>query len=576
MQLFIPSTLSYLASTTVEQLEGILPEKDYQKLSSSHYKKRFERDHFLIVVDQLFFRYLLRQNQSWEEESTDELSISLGDLSKRYTIYQSKLYCRILRSYKVLSFLNIGAKGKGLTRYRLSEEHLDSSSYIPVTIDKKIKTVQQQTNNKLSHLSVWLQPDLSRTTLDEDQVGSLLYRSINDLQENRELMLECLGDKRNLPAWIEALYAHKVSSLSFGSHIQKELYRRISLDCPLEYRVDGFAGRLHTPFTNLLSELKQSIQLQDPRQHNEYVDIIGCDIKNSQPYFSLTIFDELSLRALSGEKVSVKDNVFGSPYFGKNGVDLISRTAPLLQGFDIRQLEDSDVLLYKELVTQGTFYEYLTEHYSERMTAYFEAKIGQKIAKVASIDYGGPYNIERFNKHVLRQRPSFEELLMYCQGQQHYSRRFVKEQVFTSFFAKNSTESVLVDILKEDFPTVYQIFHTIKSGEYYDKKKKKEMGHNLLAKILQSVESFSILGKVSKEIHRRKSGKMPMITMHDSIGCPLRDTEYVKERMEIMLEEVVGHRPTVRIESKVSKPIKQRDEIVLSKRTKPQEVLPII
>ena len=67
-----------------------------------------------------------------------------------------------------------------------------------------------------------------------------------------------------------------------------------------------------------------------------------------------------------------------------------------------------------------------------------------------------------------------------------------------------------------------------------------------------------------------------MITMHDSIGCPLRDTEYVKERMEVMLEKLVGHRPTVKIESKILEPTKQGNRIALSKRTKPRGVLPIV
>ncbi len=154
--------------------------------------------------------------------------------------------------------------------------------------------------------------------------------------------------------------------------------------------------------------------------------------------------------------------------------------------------ECKDVKLYKSLVTSGEFYNYMMNKFKE-------------------------------NGILFKDRQDF------------------KEQLFTIFFGEISAKrySKTVRLFAKEFPNVQILFETIKKDEY-----------NLLAILLQNIESYVILDNVAQKILFELSG-IPFITKHDSLlpaGILSSDKpDQVKKIMLSTIKEVTGLMPQVRI-----------------------------
>jgi len=153
-----------------------------------------------------------------------------------------------------------------------------------------------------------------------------------------------------------------------------------------------------------------------------------------------------------------------------------------------------DVKLYTSLVTSGKFYDFMMEKFKEH-EIYFK------------------------------------------------DRKGLKEQLFIVFFGKSNAAKYnpAAKLFKFIFPNVQILFDAIKKDE-----------HNLLAILLQKIESYTILERVSKMILSELPG-LPFITRHDSLlpsGIMVcNDADKVKEIMLKTIQEVTGLIPTVRIKT---------------------------
>lgn len=165
--------------------------------------------------------------------------------------------------------------------------------------------------------------------------------------------------------------------------------------------------------------------------------------------------------------------------------------------------ECEDVNLYSLLVTSGKFYD--------------------------------PFLIDKFKENGI-----------YCKN-----REELKKQLFVVFFGKNNADKYnpAAKLFRSIFPNVQILFDAIKKDE-----------HNKLAILLQKIESYTILERVSKNILSELPG-LPFITRHDSLLpsgiLAYSEADKVKEIMLKTISEITGLTPTVRIKTNTEKSVEK-------------------
>ena len=119
----------------------------------------------------------------------------------------------------------------------------------------------------------------------------------------------------------------------------------------------------------------------------------------------------------------------------------------------------------------------------------------------------------------------------------HYSnRREVKTAMLTVFFSGNGHHSKTKKLFKILFPTINEIFEKIKSEQ-----------KNLLACLLQTIESYVVLQVITKRI-AIKYPNAPIFTIHDSV---VTTEKYVNDVKRIMCEELTnltGYPPKLKVD----------------------------
>ena len=147
----------------------------------------------------------------------------------------------------------------------------------------------------------------------------------------------------------------------------------------------------------------------------------------------------------------------------------------------------NDLQRFIDLVTQGTFYEYLS--------AMLEAELGTAYA----------------------------------------TRKQVKVAVFQVLFTDNrylgQPDAAPKRVFKDLFPSVYEIFALIK-----------KVDKTLLPRLLQRIESQLILQVATRRIAKERP-RLPIFTIHDSIATTQGNEDYVKRVLEEELYNAIGYLP---------------------------------
>jgi hypothetical protein len=255
-------------------------------------------------------------------------------------------------------------------------------------------------------------------------------------------------------------------------------------DAEFLLKVDTNVFRLHTNLSNVRSELRHCLTYGGQ-------NLISIDIKNSQPYLATTILNQGYWN--SGERnptISIKEivnnpikQVFNTTN-SYNSFIMLVNNAVLQAGSDLQR--------FIGLVTQGAFYEYL----SEMMAA---------------------------------------EL-----GTTYATRKQVKVAVFQVLFTDNrylgQADAAPKRVFKDHFPSVYEIFALIKKKD-----------KTLLPRLLQRIESHLILQVATKRIARERP-RLPIFTIHDSIATTQGNENYVKRVLEEELFKATGYLPKLSTE----------------------------
>lgn len=220
------------------------------------------------------------------------------------------------------------------------------------------------------------------------------------LYSDREIIKKAKKYKKKLSDYIPTIVEKRyVSRLLVVEKIESGNYTP---------SIDTSAGRLHSPLTQLKSELRQFLSYNGKK-------LIAIDVKNSQPYLSTILLNEekisehgvLNLVGLYNNNYSNPDNIYSI----------------MFAVFVNNNKTSEKTRIFKDLVASGQFYE----------------QFAQLLLDNGVIEDNGA-----------------EE-----------NRKKAKEIMFTSMFVANNQAMHIeaVKIFKKTFPEVYDVFYQIKKSK---------------------------------------------------------------------------------------------------------------
>lgn len=394
------------------------------------------------------------------------------DLDKNYSVGSHSRAYKIGNKYR----------GKGIKNYVVTDKVLVN----------KIKIGKINANTKTKYLD--LHNDLINLKIDnyKDAIADTKYGRMRNLAYNAANQ-DILNENRT----------RGKNSRYFGmpKNVLKVERKKIAMDkisswqnalCKIHekqfyFNQDKTSFRLHTSAVSVKKELRKHLRVNGER-------LVACDIKNSQPYFSVGLF----LNPKKFKKL-VLDQI--SHYQGTELDWVYSIVYNMLVKFHSRDLLDS-TLKYINLVSSGTFYEFMAKE------------------------------LQKLTRH-------------------NWTREEAKWEVFKVFFTPpRYTKLKGREVMKNHFPEVLRFFTLINYGFKKTKGQTKNLNNyqgNCLARILQKMESQTVLDLICKDL-KKKYPNMPLITLHDGIATTAGNQYIVKEVMEHILEQEVGIKGIVEIE----------------------------
>jgi hypothetical protein len=187
----------------------------------------------------------------------------------------------------------------------------------------------------------------------------------------------------------------------------------------------------------------------------------------------------------------------------------------------------------------------LNENFYKENNFNITESVWQKLQKVKDLvePYINQYlsendeELERYRDMVIK-GVLYDKMIKLCD--KDVNRDQIKEVLFTIFYSSNysKNENTVNDkeIFKKLFPKIFGLIEILKKYE-----------HNILAIILQSIESEIFLNRISKRITNEKSN-VPIFTIHDSIIVVENQKDYVKEIVYDEIFKAIGFAPTLKIE----------------------------
>lgn len=306
---------------------------------------------------------------------------------------------------------------------------------------------------------------------------SNLYRFFNPklkidyegaLEHNEQLFLE--NKKKD--------YAKAILKFNLNK-MQIEAFRRGDF----RFHIDPTGHRLHTNFTNLSKEFRRYTTY-----NNE--TLVEIDIKNSQPFHAILLFGkEFREGNFQETKADGMEEAEGNQK-GKGKVKEQKKEReqkPHMLGKSIYQIDYQSFRRYKKCVTDGTFYEAISNALQDL-----------------------------FNVNL--------------------QRDLLKKKFFASMFGMNHHSSKVKKAFESLFPGPAAVFSAIKMDD-----------HAKLAVQLQRIESSMILDRICKSIARSRPG-LPIFTIHDSIVTTLGNEYFIAEIIREEYNEVYKCCPQLKFE----------------------------
>jgi hypothetical protein len=385
-------------------------------------------------------------------------------------------------------FLSYGKSPGKCTGYRFAKLYKESTTVYSDYSEKFVKKLKKRRKaeydklkEEYGHLTKWLWPncklvvDVETATrfLKVRRAGQLANPALQDSKKLGKFSLKDL-ESRGIPQLSDPNEQYKFAINGLTKLDNNDI------DCT----VDGTVGRMHTNLTNLKSDLRNLITYGAE-------SLVSLDITNSQPYLATVLtnpeFYNKAEKPAGKTLKTLRDHPLNLPK------ELTNKQSPLML-VKLRELADKeDFKVYRNLVSKTglesvDLYEYMKEKCSEH-------------------------------------------------GISFANRGEVKEGMFEVLFSRNGYHSKAKKLFKELFPSVDNLFRTIKQED-----------HRLLPILLQRIESEVVLRVITKKIGKRYPA-IPMFTIHDSIATTEQHVNTVEQVMIEELTKLTGLFPKLKKES---------------------------
>lgn len=415
------------------------------------------------------FVYILSLITSIYTSNRDKIELNNG-----YTPINKKLLQRRIHEYrKYIEYLK---------HYGIIEEN---RQYIPSKTSMGLKLSSFYTSASPNRCSL-VPIVITKWTL----IKSILYLNTKDniqLTDDLDYLRKWFDDKLEVDFESGVAYLNELSrqetnegktenlALRYNSRLLPFLKLKNNDN---SFYVDSTGFRLHTNLTQMMGKLRKFIKYDGKR-------LCAIDIVNSQPYLSIALLDnEIFSRNNICNKI-INPSLIELPNY------------PIMLVEKIKIVKDApDVLLFKETVSSGRFYESFGELLVENNL------------------------VENVHENELR--------------------NLAKEITFSSIYSPNTSIAYNkpMQLFKRLFPNVFKIFKLIKKGNG---------NHPAFAICLQRLEAELVLHKVCKRISEEKP-EIPIFTLHDSVITTEENVEYVKEIMHNILKDNIGIAPMLKVE----------------------------
>jgi len=351
-------------------------------------------------------------------------------------------YLNLLKDQQVIEWVN-HCDGRNSRMYRLTAKYDGATEYRTLTDQRLTRRIERA---------------YSQMKLRNSKKYPQLNRYVYSVSIDTAAALHTIEDtyKYNLKDDKPKAEARRTFSLAEVDKIKEgRIYIKVN---PTNFRYD-------TNFTRLPGELVQHLSIDG-------YPLTELDIVNSQPFIAASLFD------MTPEVEAVVSKFLG--HF----------LTMYIKSLHLSEYED--VKLYRLMVTNGEFYEYMMRRFDETGIVYKD-------------------------------------------------RVDAKEQIFTIFFGKNSAihYSPTVRLFKAEFPNIYKVFEAIK-----------EKAHNRLPILLQRIESHLMLDCVAQKI-LTELPEVKFITKHDSLlpssFMIAGKTAEVEKLLPDIIEKIIGIRPTLKV-----------------------------
>ncbi|WP_061085491.1 hypothetical protein, partial [Chryseobacterium indologenes] len=246
--------------------------------------------------------------------------------------------------------------------------------------------------------------------------------------------------------------------------------------------------RLHTALTNLKKIFKPFITYEGR-------ELVGYDIKNSQPFFLIFLIDSI---ISNNDRIS---NILSKVYSKKTYNSFMLQN---LRKYLSTGCFQEEYRVFKAWVLNGEIYENIESIIKpkKRLGSYFANKYNaqKKVTEIKKID-----NV----------------------------RALMKGVIFTLFFSGTKTRNSNYKTFKEAFPNLVKVIELFKKSDNAD-----------FSKLLQNIESDCIIDFVSKKI-AREHPEMPLFSIHDSLSTTENYAPILKDLMPKYICEHTGLIPKI-------------------------------
>ena len=280
--------------------------------------KPFKRDKLAYIVS------LLHEIPLYKEEYRETGYIPLNSTVLKRKITNYKDYLKYLEfDLEIIESDRHYIVGEKSIGYRLKNEFKTKIKAVDMQDFVMLKQLKIETLNNLitlkkySYLSKWLKNGIE-----------INFKKVEEFLEEEHELMEAFQEEN-------AILKHNLSFISARKiHVKN-----------INAKIDDNINRLHSNLTNLRSELRNALTYNGEQ-------LISIDLKNSQPFISLSIFNKKILEILKLE-------------YNHYSIMLGEK----LESIDIKGFEH-----FCKLVETGLLYEFLQKEYEEKLGMVFKSR----------------------------------------------------------------------------------------------------------------------------------------------------------------------------------------------------------